>query len=109
MRVKRTAAVLLRRRDHFAAVARQHVDRVAIHIAEYQVLRATGQHGNAVFSGSNGGSDRRNQLGREPVLDRWRHRFEFAQPFGQEFKDAAAPNKRLQAELLIQAQCPPCP
>ena len=34
MRVERTAAVLIVRRDDFAAVLRQHLHRVAIHIAE---------------------------------------------------------------------------
>ena len=34
MRVERAAAVLIVRRDDFAAVLRQHLHRVAIHIAE---------------------------------------------------------------------------
>ena len=40
VRVQRTAAVLLRRRDDFTTVAGQDLDGVQIHIAEDQVLRA---------------------------------------------------------------------
>ena len=63
--VKRAAAILLRRRDDFAAIARQHFDGVAIDIAEDQVLRATGQHGHAIALLADGRGDRRDQLGRK--------------------------------------------
>ena len=47
--VERTAAELLRRRDDFAAVARQHFHGVAVDVAEDQVLCAAGEHGDAIF------------------------------------------------------------
>src|ERR1700722_1550540 len=47
--VKRTAAKLLGRRDDFPAVTRKNFDRVAIHVAENDVLGAAGKDGDAVF------------------------------------------------------------
>ena len=35
---------------NFATIPRQHFDRVAVHIAENQVLGATGQHRHAIAS-----------------------------------------------------------
>jgi hypothetical protein len=49
VRVQGAAAMLPGRRDDFAAVAGQDFRRVAVDIAEHQILRAAGQQGHAVF------------------------------------------------------------
>ena len=62
--------------------------------------------GDAIFFWADARRDRRDQIGGKLRLDRRRHRFQFAQAFGQQFQNAAVANERLQAELLIKANAP---
>lgn len=103
VRVKRAAAILLRRRDDFATVSRENFHCVAVHVAEHEVLRATDEHRDTIFFLRVGLRDRRNQIGGKFRLNRRRHCFQFAQTFREEIQNAAFAKERLQAELLIKA------
>ena len=63
MSVERAATMLLRRRDDFAAVLREHFDRVTIDVAENQVLGATRKHRDAILSSAMRRSDRSYEVG----------------------------------------------
>ena len=104
--VKRAAAMLLGRGDDFAAVAGQHLNCVAVHIAEYQVLGAPRQDGHSISLRSRRRGHGRNHLGRKLRLHRRCHRFQFAQTLGKQFQETAATDKSLQAKFLVQAQGP---
>src|SRR5947208_1341264 len=62
VRVQRTAAELPTRSDNFATILRQNFRRVAVDVAENQVLRAAGEQRNAVTPRSDCRSDCGNQL-----------------------------------------------
>ena len=102
MRVQGPAAKLLVRRDHFAAVAREHFHSVQVDIAEDQVLRAANEHGHAVFLPADSRRYRCDQLSRELGLDVGRDGFQLAQSLGQELQHAGAADECLQAKPLVE-------
>ena len=103
VRVQGAAAVLLGRGDDFAAVAREHLDGVHVHIAEDEVLRAAGEHGDTVALRAARGRDGLDEVGGKRGLDVRRHGFQFAEALRHQLHHAAVAHQPLQAELLVEA------
>src|SRR5207237_10036839 len=80
-----------------------HFNRVAVDVAEGQILSASGEHGDAITLGTYGSSKRSDEISGKLPLNFRRHRFEFRKPFGEQLQDAASANQLLQTESLIEA------
>ena len=104
VRVQRTAAALFRRCDDFTAVLCEHFHGVSVHVAEGQVLRAAGQHGDAVTLLAEGRRDGRDEFGGKLVANVRCHRFQFPQTLWEQPQHAATADELLQSESLIEPE-----
>src|SRR5690349_1925262 len=104
MSVQRTAALLPERSNNFAAMLSQHLHGVAVDVAENQILGAADQHGDPVTLLTAGRCDRSDELSGEAGLDRGGHGLEFLQALGEELKNPALPEQRLEAEFLVKPE-----
>ena len=100
--VQGPAAVLFGRSNDFATVMGEHLDRIAVDVAEDKVLGAANKHRDPIFASPNGGSDWSNEVGRELRLHFRGHRFQFAQALGKQPQNPASAYQGLDAKLLIK-------
>ena len=98
MCMQRSTAALVTWRVNVATVLGQHLDGVAVDIAENKILRAASEHGHAITFLTPSRCLQLNELIGEPRLYLRRHRLEFTQAPRHQLKYAAATNKRLETK-----------